>query len=127
MSYIGEKVAYLTGLAEGLGISEETPEQKLLVKIIEVLDEMADVMDELDEALVDVDERVDDMDEDLSLVEDILFDELEDDYEDDDFLEIVCPGCGETIYFDQEAIIDEELTCPLCEAEIFPLEETEAE
>ena len=124
MSSIGERVAYLNGLMEGLSIGEDTPEQKMLVKIVEVLEDMAEAIDELDDAIVEVDDRVMDMDEDLSLVEDLLFDELEDeDYEEDDFLEIVCPNCQETIYFDRDAMIEDELICPNCKADIFSQEE----
>ena len=44
MSYVSEKVAYLNGLMEGLGIGEATPEGKMIGKIVEVLEDMAQAM-----------------------------------------------------------------------------------
>ena len=49
MSYVSEKVAYLNGLMEGLGIGDATPEGKMIGKIVEVLEDMAQAMDEMDE------------------------------------------------------------------------------
>ena len=72
MSYVSEKVAYLNGLMEGLGIGDATPEGKMIGKIVEVLEDMAQAMDEMDEMVAELDERVDELDIDLSEVEDCL-------------------------------------------------------
>ena len=37
--------------------------------------------------------------------------------DDDDFFEIVCPSCGETVCFD-ESVNEEELVCPACGSEL---------
>lgn len=116
MSYVSEKVAYLNGLMEGLGIGDATPEGKMIGKIVEVLEDMAQAMDEMDEMVAELDERVDEL---------YGEDECDCGCEDEDFLEIVCPHCNETIYFDQDAIIDGELVCPVCNQEIFPDTEDE--
>ena len=42
METLASKVAYIKGLAEGLNISSETPEGKVLLKLIEAVDEIAD-------------------------------------------------------------------------------------
>ena len=42
MKYLYEEVAYLKGLAEGLNISKETNEGKIIHKIIDVLESFAD-------------------------------------------------------------------------------------
>ena len=42
MKYLYEEVAYLKGLAEGLEISKETKEGKIIHKIIDVLESFAD-------------------------------------------------------------------------------------
>ena len=49
-------------------------------------------------------------------------DEDEDgDEEDDDFVELQCPECGETIYFDEDMLESgEELLCPNCNALLVP-------
>ena len=50
------------------------------------------------------------------------YDEDEDeDEEDDDFVELQCPECGETIYFDEDMLESgEELLCPNCNALLVP-------
>ena len=43
------------------------------------------------------------------------------DEEDDDFVELQCPECGETIYFDEDMLESgEELLCPNCNALLVP-------
>ena len=127
MSYTTERVSYLQGLLEGLGISDATPEGKMIGKIVDVLEDIADAIDELDETLVDMDQRVDELDEDLANIEDIVYDECDccGEEEDDDFLEIACPHCNEIIYFDQDALTEDDLICPACGQSIFTDTETE--
>ena len=48
---ISEKVAYLKGLAEGLNLDTESKEGKLIVAIIDVLDDMAEKFAEIDDEL----------------------------------------------------------------------------
>ena len=59
MSYISEKVAYLDGLAEGLGI-EDDKQGKLLRGIIEALGAIAEELEDQDEAMNDLSDCVDD-------------------------------------------------------------------
>ena len=127
MDYIYEKVAYLKGLAEGLGIEESTKEGKLLLHIIDALGDFADGLDELNERHDDLDEYVSYMDEDLADVEEEVFGDLDDDdydedyddededYDDLDYAEIECPNCHEIVYLDKELLSDEDETeCPNC-------------
>ena len=65
MSYLGERVAYLRGLSEGLDISEQTAEGKLLLKMIEVLEDVADSINEIEQTQDEMDEYIQDIDEDL--------------------------------------------------------------
>ena len=109
MSYISEKVAYLDGLAEGLSI-DDSKEGKLLRSIIDVLGSIAEQLEEHDEALDDVNDCVEDLYETLD--ED---DKDQDGDEDQEFFEIVCPSCGETIYFDEDMLDSKDgLICPCC-------------
>ena len=41
---LNEKVSYLRGLAEGLGLDENTNEGKLFTHIIDILDDMANAI-----------------------------------------------------------------------------------
>jgi hypothetical protein len=88
MNYLFEKVSYLQGLAEGLDISEESSEGKLLLHIIDTLGEFADVLDDMTENQIDLEEYVNFIDEDLADVEDELYDDEyfdEDDFEFEEF------------------------------------------
>jgi len=113
MSYITEKVAYLDGLADGLGLREDDKEGKLLCGIIEVLGAIAETLEDHDEQLSDLNDCVDEIyDEIDELCE---CDESDDGFDENDFVETVCPSCGETVYFDEDMLDSEDgLICPNC-------------
>lgn len=82
---IEKKVSYLAGLAEGLEISEKTPEGKLLLAIVDILDDMA-------EELKDVKEYTEELDDDLLELEEYVYDD--DDCDCDDCCDYDrCDGC----------------------------------
>ena len=114
-----EKVSYLKGLCEGLEIDASKPEGKLLVNIIEVLDDMANEVAAIDDTQIELQNEIDEIDEDLADVEDYLFGE-EDDF--DDYLteDIECPYCGEPIAIDSDILDSEDdtIVCPACGKEI---------
>ena len=130
---IMEKVAYLKGLAEGMELDTEKKEGKLLAAIIDVLENVALELEDLWDEQVELADGLDAVSDDLEDVEDVLFDdEDEDDYEDEDEEDFdddedcyatTCPTCEETIYFDGEVI------CPNCgeklEFDMSSLEEDE--
>lgn len=126
MNYLYERVAYLRGLAEGMEVSDESKEGKLLLNIIDILEDFADAIDELKEEVTDLDEYVETLDEDLADVEDEVFGELEEDEDDEedediDFVEVECPNCHEVIYLDEDLIYNEEdseVICPSCHEKI---------
>lgn len=91
MDFLLQKVSYLQGLAEGLGVDESSKEGKLLVKIIDTLEEFADVLGDVVEDQMDLEEYVNFIDEDLADVEDEIYgsDDDDDDYDDFDFEEYV--------------------------------------
>lgn len=122
MSFLLERVSYLKGLADGMELEQTSKEGKLLVQILDVLDDMAQAIHELDEEVGDIDEYIELMDEDLTEVEEAVFeDEDEDEDEDDEDMidEITCPECGELIYTDLDVLCDDpdaelEIECPNC-------------
>lgn len=141
---IVEKVAYIKGLAEGLAIDKESKEGKLFDAIIDVLDDIAlTVADNCD--------QLDAIDEDLAAVEEIVYEEDDEDLFDDDYCtgdcsncdgcddfeydedegvyEFECPHCHETVFFDDSLFEDEdyELVCPACGAKIDSVFEFEDE
>ena len=118
MKYLYEEVAYLKGLAEGLEISKESKEGKVIHKIIDVLESYADAIVELDEEQEELFEYVESIDDDLSDVEDDIY---EDDDEDEDdelsFIEMECPSCGDLVEIDEELLYDDamDIVCPNCQ------------
>ncbi|MBP8640887.1 MAG: hypothetical protein KBI01_08330 [Oscillospiraceae bacterium] len=82
-----EKVAYLKGLAEGLGLDKENKQDKLLSAIIDVLEAVALDIEDLEENALDLGDEIDAISDDLAAVEAIVYDEDEcccdGDYDDD--------------------------------------------
>jgi hypothetical protein len=118
LDYIKEKVAYLKGLAEGLGVKDSTNEGKLILHMVDLLDDISDSLDGIVDAQYDLEEYVEVIDEDLADLEDDFYDmdELE---EEIDFCEVECPECGEVVYVDMDMLDeDSEITCPNCKEEI---------
>lgn len=133
MSKLQQKVAYLKGLAEGLGVEKSSREGRLLTEIISVLDDMTEELGRIDETQQDIQEYISALDESVGELEEDYwgFDE-DDDYEDDDdeddeFIELECPKCHETVYFEEDVLGDDsvgEITCPECGEVVFDFGET---
>ena len=122
MEYLYERVAYLRGLAEGLEIEDKSREGKLLLHIIDALEDFADAISDLSEDQEELNEYIDFIDEDLADVEEEVFgdfdDEFDDEFDDDDdidYVEVECPYCNEVVYLDSEIVSDDgKVECPNC-------------
>ena len=135
MASITERTAYLRGLADGLNLDKEKAENKLLLEMLNVLDELAQHITETDADLDELSEYVEDMDADLADVEEVLFDEDDDcdccdhdcdcddcdcDCDDCDCdceqeLSFECPNCGKTVMIKASDIdFDESPVCSAC-------------
>ena len=116
---ISEKVAYLKGLAEGLDLdTTKSKEGKLISVMIGILEELAMSVEDLEENALNLGEEIDVLSDDLSDVEEVVFDEEDDDLEDydDDWFEVECPTCGADILVDDAALLEGEVECPTCGA-----------
>ena len=129
---ITEKVAYLKGLADGLGLDAESKEGKVLLAMIDVLDDIALEIEDLKDAQDELADGLDAVSDDLEDVEDVVLgeddydeDEEEDeDEESEDCYATTCPNCEEVIYFDESILEDGEVICPNCGEKLeFELEE----
>ena len=143
-----EKVAYLKGLAEGLGVDGGTAEGKLMLAVIDVLDSMACDIEDLEANVADMAESIDDLSDDIAYVEDLAIGEAEDedecDFEDeDDFAcsgecagcsgcdeeqeyEVTCPKCGEVITVYESDLEFGSVLCPKCGSDLeFDIDEEE--
>ena len=127
---ITENAAYLKGLAEGMKLDESTNEGKLIVKMLDLIGEMAEKIDILQNENDELYTYMEGMAEDLVHLEDDFYGddecECEDysdlneddddddvDFSDEEYYEIECPTCGEKICFTEEFDLDNFL-CPAC-------------
>lgn len=122
MFELNEKVSYLRGLAEGMGFKEDSNEGKLFIHIIDVLDDMANAIAELETAQAEMEEYVETIDEDLADMEEAIY---EDDFDDEElgnthYIEVECPHCNETVFFDEDIFDDDDdIVCPNCKETIY--------
>ena len=112
---ISEKVAYLKGLAEGLNLDvEKSKEGKLISVMIGILEEIGMSIEDLEENTVALGEEIDAISDDLSDVETYLY-EMDGEYDDeDDFFEVDCPNCGDTLMIDESVLEEGVIQCPGC-------------
>ena len=123
-----EKVAYLSGLLNGLAFDPDSREGKVFCGILDVLEEMADEIEHIADNLDELEEFVEALDEDLEDLEGILDDD--DDAEDEDELvSVKCPSCGHMNTFHPELLWESddevEVLCTNCDAVIFTSEQCE--
>lgn len=123
MKDLKSRVAYLQGLSAGMDISSESREGRVLNGILEVLDEIAQSFGQLEEAQDQLEDYVESVDEDLFRLEEDVYGEtgVEGD-EEDGYLEVECPRCGEIVCFDSDIVEDDdvvEVTCPNCDEVVF--------
>ena len=114
---VTEKVAYLKGLVEGLGVDEGTKEGRIIKAIVEVLDDIALTVTDLEDGLSEISEQVDAIDEDLEDIEKDFYGDEDDEDDDEDFAdsyEVTCPKCNEKVCLDDEILSDGEINCPKC-------------
>ena len=145
---ISEKSAYLKGLMDGLKLSTETDEGKMIAAIVDLLGDLTRKVTDIEDTTIAISDELDEIEEDLDAIEDFIMDEEEDDYvdeedfdwddEDEEFeegfdfgdedttiYEVQCV-CGEVINFDEETLEEGSIICPNCgETLEFDVEEDE--
>lgn len=137
MMSLTEKLAYIKGLCEGLELEGTTKEAKVLLALVDLLDDVTDTVSQLESDVDQIFDEIDAIDEDLTDVEDALLydDEDEDDEEDDcgcgcghhhddegeewdededPIYEITCPNCGEVVCMDEDMLFSPDCACPKC-------------
>lgn len=140
---ITEKSAYLKGLMEGLKISTESDEGKMLSAVVDLLGDMTRKITDIEDTTIAISDELDEIEEDLDAIEDFIMDEDDEDDEDDDdvwdddddeddwdedeepeegfdfgdedstIYEVTC-ACGNVIAFDESVLEKGSLVCPQC-------------
>ena len=130
---ISEKVSYIKGLAEGMKLDDSTNEGKVLLAMLDALNDIAYQLEEVDADLNDMAEVVGDIEESLGDLEDAVYGDDDHEHcdcgcEDEDMYEITCPKCDNSIVVDFDVIAAGEILCPNCGEPLeFDLSELEEE
>lgn len=144
MDMVQHKIAHLKGLAEGLDVFAGK-DGKVYTEIIDIISNLDENIQHIHNRLLDLEEYVDVIDEDLNEIENEYYEgDVEEDYDDltiedddfrigidsedtdleatdNDFFQITCPNCEETVIVDYEIFEDnevEKINCPNCENQI---------
>lgn len=119
---VTERVAYLRGLIEGMDLDTGKKEGKLLMAVLDILEELADSVTDLEEQNAELSEEIDDLYEELAAVEEDLIDDDEEgdsDFEiEDELYQVICPTCNEVIYIDDDMLSEGSIDCPACGEEL---------
>ena len=133
MDDLKSRVAYVKGLAEGLGLDDSSREGKLFRHMIDLFDALADAVTKLQEDYADLADYTEAIDEDLNDLEDDFYDGMDEEDEDgdeeemdfaddDEMFSVECPECHEIVYIDDDMLEDDdvvEILCPNCERLVF--------
>ena len=134
---LNEKSAYLKGLMDGLKLSTETDEGKMIAAIVDLLGDLTKKVTDIEDTTIAISDELDEIEEDLDAIEDYIMDEEDDydeyddedeeDWDDEDFdeegfdfgdedsiiYEVEC-ACGNIINFDEETLEAGSIICPDC-------------
>ncbi|MFY9113998.1 MAG: CD1247 N-terminal domain-containing protein [Dethiobacteria bacterium] len=118
MHEIKTKVGYIRGLIDGLGLDESKKEGRVLVHIVDALEQIADELLDLDAGYDDLVDYLEAVDEDLMELEDNYYEE-DDDFDDDpeDGFHFECPNCAKMIFVHDDVLDEDEdleILCPNC-------------
>ena len=137
---ICEKSAYLKGLMDGLQLSTETNEGKMISAIVDLLGDITKRLKDVEDTTIAISDELDEIEEDLDAIEDFIMDEEDDEYYDEDedeewededecdcgceegfefgdedstIYEVEC-ACGHIVDFDEETLEKGSMECPNC-------------
>ena len=82
MSEVSKKVAYLKGMAEGMDLNEDTLQNRLILRMLEALEEISEELEAIEARQDEAEQYIDELDSDLGDVEEFLF--ADEDEEDED-------------------------------------------
>ena len=135
---ITEKSAYLKGLMDGLKLSTESDEGKMIAAIVDLLGDVTKKLADVEDTTIAISDELDEIEEALDAIEDFILDMEEDeddedwddeedeDWDDEDLeegfdfgdeettvYEVQSP-CGNVIAFDEETLAQGSIICEDC-------------
>ena len=112
---LNAKAAYIRGMMKGMEFDPTTQEGKIIVAMMDLLEEMADVVSEHDDALDQAFDELDAIDEDMDDLVDSIFGD--DDGAFETSYEVTCPNCGTVNIVDEDTLMDsDKIVCAECGA-----------
>ncbi len=81
---LSEKSAYLKGLMDGMNLSKETDEGKMIAAIVDLLGDVTKTLGNVQETTIAISDELDEIEDDLDAIEDFIMSMDEDDYDDDE-------------------------------------------
>ena len=128
---VSEKVAYLKGLAAGLGIDkDESKEAKMINAIVDALDDIALSIEDIEENELALGDEIDALSDDLADVEEVIFGDDDEDEDDEDAVcySVKCPSCGDELCVDEGILEQGSIDCPNCGEKLeFEFDEDDSE
>lgn len=120
-----EKLAYVKGLVEGLGLDDSKKDTKVIRNLLDLLEDLVVAVTNLEDGVTELQAQVDAVDEDLGEIERDLYDDddecdccgcadAEDSCDDELYYEVTCPTCGDKICLDEDMVSMGEMECPNC-------------
>ncbi|TCS96397.1 CD1247 N-terminal domain-containing protein [Hazenella coriacea] len=109
-------LSYIEGLMEGSNFSQNSPEQKVIERLVKVVEDLVETTQHMDLRQIELEDYVDVIDEDLNDLELLTYGDLDNDDDENEMVELTCPECGEDVWIDTADLEDEsiELLCPEC-------------
>lgn len=125
---LSDKMAYLRGMVDGMELDlTGSKEGKVLGQLLDVMQEMTAYVVDLQTQVDELTEVCDLLDQDLGDLEDIVYEEEDDDEpycecdddedydeDDEDLYETECPSCHNTIALSESILEEGEIPCPCC-------------
>ncbi len=114
-----EKVSYLQGLFDGMGLdASQSNECRLISEILDVLKDVGAELEKLDGSVDLFGKELDAVSEDLSDVEDVVYGDNGDAAcscgHEGGLCKAVCPSCGEELQIDRGDLAAGFIDCPNC-------------
>lgn len=104
-----QKASYIKGLIDGLKLDKKNDQNKIILAMADLLEEITENIDELNMNTDEIFDEIDTLDEEISKIEscDCDFNANENIYE------TKCPACGNVFMLDEEQL-EEDIICPEC-------------
>ena len=103
-----------------LGLEKEDIRSKTLLNYD--ITDIVYAIDELETSQEEMDEYIQTLDEDIADIQGHIYGEYDEDVDRHvpNYIEVVCPHCDETVYFDEDMFQEEDdITCPNCDEPIY--------